>query len=84
MAGGGALRRVGVVGAASGGSGCLRTRVRTGERRATCAAPAIAVGAVGGSALGAAGPIATVRSVSVTGSPRAAASAARPTSPADG
>ena len=48
---------------------------------------AIEVGAVtslAGMPPGAAEPIATVRSVSVTGSPRAAASAARPRSPADG
>ena len=48
---------------------------------------AIEVGAVTSLAFippGAAEPIATVRSVSVTGSPRAAASAARPRSPADG
>ena len=37
-----------------------------------------------GASDGAAGPTATLRSDSVTGSPRAAASAARPRSPADG
>ena len=37
-----------------------------------------------GASEGAAGPTATLRSDSVTGSPRAAASAARPRSPADG
>ena len=50
-------------------------------------ASVIAVGGLGcplAWATGAAGPTATLRSDSVTDSPRAAASAARPRSPADG
>ena len=66
----------------------FRAAVRCARaRRALGRGGAIEVGAVtslAGTPPGAAEPIATVRSVSVTGSPRAAASAARPRSPAEG
>ena len=51
--------------------------------RALVGSTEVTIAAVGASA-GAAAPVATVRSSSVTGSPEAAASAARPRSPVDG